>query len=63
MGGRGAALMYVRMDIDYDPTAAQGGGAGAVSDLHSGPVQPRHGRSLLHTPYFIKINASLTGST
>lgn len=55
--------MYVRINIDYDPTAAKGGGAGAVSDLHSGPVQPRHGRSLLHTPYFIKINASLTGST
>lgn len=37
MGGRGAALMYVRINIDYDPTAAKGGGAGAVSDLHSGP--------------------------
>lgn len=42
-------LMYIRMNIDYDRTAAKGG-RGAVSDLHSGPVQPRPGQSLLHTP-------------
>lgn len=39
-GRQGRDLTYVRMDINYDQTAAKGD---AVSDLHSGPVQPRHG--------------------
>lgn len=47
-GGRGAALTYVRMDMDYDPTAAK---RGAVGDLHSGPVQlrPRQSTSPPHS--------------
>lgn len=52
-GGRGAALTYVRMDMDYDPTAAKRSAVGdptaakrgAVGDLHSGPVQLRLGQS------------------